>query len=309
MSRKMFLVLLAFIAGSILHAQNRPLKGSGNIVKIAPDIKDFTSLEFLDMDGTIQVEVGKPFSIDIQIDDNLIGLLETVVKNGELSVKLKGNLNNKLYIENTNIKVILYLPELLTVKHRGNDYLTISGLSGNSFLLKNFGNGNVKLDGKVDDLDIRKSGNGDVNAKELVAQNATIVSSGNGDVILNASISFKANGSGNGYIKQVGKGTLSDGSSKSGNGKIVIPDDLSINDLQNAERINVFIQNNSTERVQLLVQYPYKGSYGLPVNINTTVKENFPIGTKLYKSHTSKNQDQPLFIISANDKEQTLIIN
>lgn len=307
--KKVVLIFLAVLSFNCLQAQKGPLTGSGKIVTINPDLQDFNSLEFLDMDGTIQVAVGKPFAITIEIDDNLIGLLETEVKNGELSAKLKGNLNNKLYIENSNIKIMVKLPALLSVRHRGNDYLTISGISGNSFSLKHSGNGNVLLSGNVADLDVKKSGNGNVNANELIAQNATIISSGNGDVIVNASNSFKANGSGNGYIKQMGKGILLDGSSKSGNGKIVLPDEMRIKEIQNAERINVFIQNNTNKRVQLWVQYPFKGSYGLPVNVNTMVKENFPIGTKLYKSHTSKNQDQPLFIISANKKEQTLIIN
>lgn len=221
MNRKMYLMFLAFFSFTFLQAQKGPLRGSGNIVKVNHALEDFTSIQLLDLSGVVNVTVGKPFSINIQIDDNLLPLLETAVNNSELSVKLANNLNNKLYIEQTNIKIMINLPELKTVKHRGNDFLTITGISGKSFSLKNFGNGNVKLEGEADELEISKSGNGDVIAKELKVQKATILSTGNGDVLINATASFKANGSGNGDIKQVGIGRLSEGSAKSGNGKII----------------------------------------------------------------------------------------
>lgn len=82
------------------------LKGSGKTITKSYDYQNFDKVFFNDLDGKIEVEVGKPYSISITIDDNLLNLLTVSEnsKNKTLAVSLKGNNNNKLYIEDTKIK-------------------------------------------------------------------------------------------------------------------------------------------------------------------------------------------------------------
>lgn len=302
--------LFTIVTVVMVNAQKGPLTGSGKIVNIAPELKAFTSIELLDMDGIIQVEAGKPYAINIQIDDNLLDLLEMEVKNNTLSVKLKGNLNNKLYIENTNIKVVIQLPALQSVKHRGNDYLAIRGISGNSFSLNHSGNGNVLLMGKAVELEIKKSGNGDINAKELFVQDVTVRSSGNGDVVVNADQNFKANGSGNGDIKNIGNALASLSSSKSGNGDIIdgktVPKAAPYPETPNDTRIKTRIRNNKSSRIALKVVYPIKGSYGISIPGGGTRKEYFPLGTKIYREGIMK---KILFEITPENRDTVLEID
>lgn len=220
MKRILILILLIISSVTFINAQKGPLNGSGKIISKTVDYKNFDKISLTDLAGKVEVEVGKPFSIIIDIDDNLESLLAVSAKNGNLEVKLKGNENNKMYIENTNIKIKISLPEISVMEHRGNDDVTIIGIAGRYFRMQNSGNGNVELKGTIDVLDIKKSGNGDINAANLLAKNVTVSSSGNGDVIVNAATYFKANGSGNGNIKNTGSALASAESSNSGNGEI-----------------------------------------------------------------------------------------
>lgn len=165
-------------------AQNKPLNGSGSIVTKTYDYKNFDKLELLDLAGKITVEIGKPFSINIDIDDNLATLLDVKENNGELKIKLEGNLNNRLYVENTNIKINISMPEASVIKHRSNSSLTVNGITGRYFRINNSGNGNAIINGSIDEMDITCRGNGAVNAEGVTAGTIKINKSGNGNVII-----------------------------------------------------------------------------------------------------------------------------
>lgn len=73
------------------------LRGSGKTITKTFDYQNFNKVNFDDLDGKHEIEVGKPFSISITIDDNLANLL-TLDENADeklLTVSLKGNRNNK----------------------------------------------------------------------------------------------------------------------------------------------------------------------------------------------------------------------
>ena len=65
-------------------------------------------------------------------------------------------------------------------------------------------------------------GNGDINAKKLVAKNAVIQNTGNGNVIVNVSENLQGNLFGNGDIQNIGKATFNTKSTKKGNGNLIV---------------------------------------------------------------------------------------
>ncbi|MEI7581413.1 DUF2807 domain-containing protein [Runella sp.] len=222
MKKTVFVSVLFSLVGLMVQAQRGPLKGTGKLISKTFDFRSFDKVHLEDLDGKIEIEIGKTFSVKIEIDENLEPLLHVSKeeKEDELMISLKGNTNNKLYVEDTRIKVKVTMPEASVIRHRGNSALHITGIVGRYFRLENNGNGDASLQGNIDDLDIKKDGNGDVNAKNLIAKTAKVKCYGNGNVDVHVQISLTAHGSGNGNVGQFGPGKIEPISGITGNGEV-----------------------------------------------------------------------------------------
>ena len=190
------------------YCQMGALKGSGKVVTKIFSYQNFDSIQLQDLDGKIEVEAGKAYSITIAIDDNLERLLVV-------------NENNKRYVENSNIKITITVPQLCKIAQSGNSNTYVKAIESKSFRIQSRGNGNIAIDGTAENFDVQKSGNGNVEAGKLLTKNANIVSTGNGDVKVNASETFFADGTGNGDIINKGKAKASPNSKQTGNGEII----------------------------------------------------------------------------------------
>jgi len=218
---KTILITIAMAMASILASAQ--LRGSGKISTKTYDFKNFDKVYFQDLDGKLEVEIGKPFSISVTIDDNLESLF-SITENAtehELSVSFKNNKNNWKYIEDTNFKIKITMPEASVIKNIGNSDLNIKNVIGRYFRIENTGNGDAKITGTTDSLEIIKSGNGDINAEKLVAKKANIKNTGNGDVSANVTEELTAKLNGNGDIKNIGKAKFDNNSKKTGNGDLI----------------------------------------------------------------------------------------
>lgn len=221
MKNKIIIVALLCLNCGLLYTQKRPLEGSGKVITKNFNLNAFKKISFEDFDGQIEVEMGKPYSISVQIDENLAPRLEVFKEQKEeLTFKLKGNYNGKLYLENTRIKIKVTVPEATEIFHRGNTSLHISGILGRYFKLENNGNGNAVLTGNIDELEIKKRGNGEVKAQKLLCKIANVKSFGNGNVAINSLISLTATGSGNCSVMQFGPGKIEPLSGIVGNGEV-----------------------------------------------------------------------------------------
>ena len=198
------------------------LKGAGKVLSRSFDLKDFDKIFILDFDGTIDVQVGKPYSIVIEIDENLNQRLQLKRDKSDSSIviSLEGNKNGKLYLANTRIKIKVSLPTITAFMQRGNANSQIRGLDGIYFKLKNVGNGSLSLIGNIEELDINKIGNGNIDATKLITKTANVRTLGNGDVTVNTQLSLSAIGSGNGNVIQTGRGKISSLSEIKGNGEV-----------------------------------------------------------------------------------------
>ena len=218
---KNFIITAAFLLAAFL--VNAQLKGSGKTITKTYDYKNFDKINLNDFDGKIEVEVGKPFEVSVSIDDNLVELLNVIENKSDqtISLSLKGNYNNKLYIEDTKIKIKISLPKLISIAHRGNSGLTISDYKGENLKIENSSNGSISVFGQVTNLEIKNDGNGNISAERLVSQNAKIKCTGNGNVKVNTSETIEAKAMGNCSVFNIGKGKFSSNSTKSGNARLI----------------------------------------------------------------------------------------
>jgi len=217
---KLIIVIVLALTSTFANAQ---LKESGKTSTKTYNYKNFDKVSFENLDGNIEVEIGKPWSISVTIDDNLEQLL-TFAENlseKELKVQFKGNKNNQMYLEDTNFKIKITMPEASVIKNTGNSNLIVKNVFGRYFKLENTGNGESKISGTIDALDIDKTGNGDVNAENLLAKKAELKSTGNGDLIVNVKEELSAKLTGNGDIINKGKAKFDSNSKKSGNGDLI----------------------------------------------------------------------------------------
>lgn len=219
MKKSFLLFLLGTLFMASAFTQSRPLRGSGKLVTREFAVKGFDKIRLADLNGDILVEVGQPFAVSVTIDDNLEELLDVAVENGKLIVKLKKNERNRMYIENTGIKIRISLPEISVLEHEGNTDLFVKGIVGRYFRLQQSGNGDVELSGSIDQADIVHSGNGDIEASRFLIKAAELKKDGNGDATVNVAETLKVAASGNGDVTNKGK-ALYTVVSKTGNGDL-----------------------------------------------------------------------------------------
>ena len=95
----MIKLILAILMAFISTFANAQLRGSGKTITKTYDYQNFDKLSFQDLDGSIEVEVGKEYSISVTIDDNLFPLLsfeeitqlaKVFVQNGVEKIRLTG---------------------------------------------------------------------------------------------------------------------------------------------------------------------------------------------------------------------------
>jgi hypothetical protein len=223
MKNVLFIITLSLISFSSLKSQNKPLLGSGKPTILKYTKSGYDKINLMDFEGNIDIKIGKPHQVTIQIDDNIAQLVTFYLdeEENELSIRIRDNKNGRLYLENINSNITITLPEASVIKHRGNSNVIVEGIVGRYFRLEQQGNGDVKLAGSIDELEITKTGNGGVFAEKLISKTANINSLGNGNVSIYADTSFSAKGAGNGNIVQFGKGKSTVFSSIIGNGRIL----------------------------------------------------------------------------------------
>ena len=195
------------------------LRGSGKMVSLTPEVADFDKI-ILSIHATTIVEVGKPNSIALEIDDNLVKLLDVKTSAFDKTLTIKFKSIKTGWIESSNPIIRISVPTLTDFKQTWNGKTTINGVNGNSFRAENSGNGVVILRGStIESLDLVSYGNGEIDADNVTASVVKIKADGNNNTHFNATNSYAARLNGNGSIVNKGKGTATE-RSINGNGSI-----------------------------------------------------------------------------------------
>jgi Putative auto-transporter adhesin, head GIN domain len=221
MKKFLAIIITALFISITANAQGgmNVLRGSGKLVTVTPDIANFDKIE-LNLHATTIIEVGKPNSIVLEIDDNLVKLLDVKTGTFDNTLTIKFKSIKRGWVESSNPVIRISVPTLTAFKQTWNGKTTINGVNGNRFRAENSGNGVVILRGsKIENLDLISDGNGEIDADNVTATNASVKANGNNNTHFNATNNYAAHLNGNGEIVNKGQGKATE-TSINGNGSI-----------------------------------------------------------------------------------------
>ncbi len=174
------------------------IKGSGDIQTETRDVSQFERIK-LSGSFDVSVQIGEPQSVKVTFDDNLLDIIMTEVHGRTLRIY-----SDESFSSRRDCRVEITVAKLEDVSLSGSGNVEIRDLNGGDFSVSVSGSGNIRADGKVDELDISVSGSGDIDARDLQAVDAYVTVSGSGDVDVSASGELSARVSGSGDVAYYG---------------------------------------------------------------------------------------------------------
>lgn len=174
-------------------------KGDGNIVTEVRDHDGFKNIS-LEMGGTIYLEQGKDYDVQIEASENLMEIIETEVSGSTLEIDLKKGTCLK---NSGEIKIYITTPDIQDISISGSgDVYARNLLAVDDLDISISGSGNFELDSlDIDNLDVSISGSGDLYLNSIDTVNTQKIRiSGSGDInsfnmpVLKSDISISGSG-------------------------------------------------------------------------------------------------------------------
>ncbi len=166
--------------------------GSGTSVSV---VRDVTPFEDVRLNGSldVRVRVGKPRSVRVTTDDNLVRHIATEVNGQTLTI---GTL--RAIAPRIRTLVEIDLPALHGASLHGSGDIEITDVAAEALELDILGSGDISATGTADRLRVSISGSGDVGARDLRANtvDVTVFGSGDASVFAETSLDVRIFGSG-----------------------------------------------------------------------------------------------------------------
>jgi hypothetical protein len=191
-------IIIALMLGACSFGSFSPdvVVGSGKVAHETRSVSNFTSV-VLEGSANVSISSGTTESVVVEADDNILPLIETTVKNGQLVIGNKPNTNITTV---SPVKVTVTMKSLQSVTLSGSGNVTASGFSGDSLSVNLPGSGNITVTGTTNNLQIKLLGSGNIMCQGLQAKSAIVRLSGSGDIQVYASQSLDASILGSGSI-------------------------------------------------------------------------------------------------------------
>lgn len=214
-------------------------QGSGTSASETRTVAEFQAIA---LSGAMDLVVrqGAQQSLQVQADDNLLPLLETVVEQGRNGATLQVRWKSGHYNINTRSKVLVTatVSKLSAVVAAGAGDLKVEAFKTPSLQVTLSGSGDAKLEGlSTDELGVRISGSGNVGGKgtagkvkisiagsgdvrllDMRADEVSVSIAGSGDAAVNAQKSLQVSIAGSGDVVYTGEAQVK--SSVAGSGSV-----------------------------------------------------------------------------------------
>jgi hypothetical protein len=158
----------------------------------------------IELAGTLEaaVTIGKPASVELTGDADLLDKVITTVKSGVLVLDTRFPEHDH---GNHHMKALVTVPDLSSIAISGTGSMKVTGIANESLAISLPGTGAVTVVGTTGALHVIVDGTGQVAAKDLAAKAVTVEVSGTGQATLRASQSLDATISGTGSIEVHGR--------------------------------------------------------------------------------------------------------
>jgi len=144
------------------------------------DLGEFTAINFHGA-GEVNIRVGAPSSLQVEGGSEVVKDLRSYVKDGVLFIRPNDSRWN--WFEGSHKLVLtITMPELKELEANGAGSIQITGLTGGEHKLLVAGAFNIEAQGSVERLQIILEGAGNVNYRDVIAQEAKVELRGAGNV-------------------------------------------------------------------------------------------------------------------------------
>lgn len=232
------LCCLAALPGVLPATAAAATQGSG---RTATESRTVGAFEAVGTSGAMDLVVrqGAQQSVQVQADDNLLPLLETVVENGSKGATLQVRWKHGESIHSrSKVLVTVVTPKLSALASAGSGDIKVETLNTPSLQVSISGSGNTRLESlSTEDLGVRISGSGNVGGKgsastlkvniagsgdvrlmDLRADDVSISIAGSGSAAVNAQKTLSASIAGSGDVTYSGDAAVK--SSVAGSGSV-----------------------------------------------------------------------------------------
>ena len=202
-------LVLAVAAGAFLLGRQDSVGTSGGGSEVidgsgvaATETRSLPAFTAVDLTGAsrVTVRVGAEPTVVVRADDNLIGRIETDVRQGVLVVSERGSFGKTL-----SSSVEVTVPDLDSVRLTGSGTISVEGVRARTFTAELLGSGVLEIAGSVDELEATLAGSGSMSLGLLVARSVTASVPGSGRLEVQATHELDASVPGSGVVVYAGR--------------------------------------------------------------------------------------------------------
>jgi hypothetical protein len=189
---------------AVLTAGCSSTEGSGNIKTETRTINGVSSVSLVG-DGMLEVEQTGTDSLTITADDNILPLLSSEVRDGELKLGVRNLANVE---ESAQIRYRLTVKGLTSLSITGDAEADVTKLATDQLKVNITGDGKIRIDGTADDQTITIIGDGKYDGARLDSKNASVSITGDGKLDIAVSEKLDVKILGDGKINYTGDPTI-----------------------------------------------------------------------------------------------------
>jgi hypothetical protein len=166
-------------AGGLDWMGGEKVQGSGVIKKQARNLPAFSGVT-MNVPGNMEVRLGTTDSITIESDDNVLGLIETVVEDGTLKVQPT---RRNLQLRTRHLRIVLTARSIDHISVGGSGSVEAPALKANKLKFNIGGSGSINIQGvEADELAVSVGGSGDFKSNGGKTRTLAVSIGGSGDV-------------------------------------------------------------------------------------------------------------------------------